>query len=243
MNLTELDRILLATLDDQQLSRSERQALAQVVADESPNAQELATWRSRAFELARQHLSSRQPTQIIDWLQQVTNVLAGALSAAGAPGAPGAQQAGAPAGCPRSQAFFSPDNDCTRVIIDHLDRTKKTLDICVFTITDDRVASAISRAHQRGVNVRIITDNEKAWDAGSDVQKLGERGVPIRIDQSEHHMHHKFAIFDKATLITGSFNWTRSASIHNEENLIVTPDPSLVKDFLTAFEKLWNKVG
>ncbi len=235
MNLTDFDRILLATLDDQQLSRSERQALAQVVADEMPDAQQLALWRSRAFELARQHLSSRQPPQIIDWLQQVTNALL-------APGAR-AGQGGAPASCPQSQAYFSPDNDCTRVIIDHIDKTQRTLDICVFTITDDRVSSAISRAHQRGVTVRVITDNEKAFDAGSDIQKLGERGVPIRIDQTQYHMHHKYAIFDKATLINGSFNWTRSASIHNEENLIVSPDPGLVRQFLHAFEKLWDKLG
>ncbi len=241
MTNTDLDRILLATLDDQQLSRSERQALSQVVADEAPNAQQLAHWRSRAFELARQQLTARQPTQIVDWLQQVTNVLAASHVGSGTGGTavPGSD-GGA---CPQSHAFFSPDNDCTRVIIDQLDKSQRTLDICVFTVTDDRVSSAISRAHQRGVKVRIITDNEKAYDAGSDIPKLGERGVPIRIDQSEHHMHHKFAIFDRTVLITGSFNWTRSASIHNEENLILTPDPSLVRDFLGAFEKVWNKLG
>ena len=41
-------------------------------------------------------------------------------------------------------------------------------------------------------------------------------------------MHHKFALFDGRRLMTGSFNWTRSASEQNEENLIVTADPVLV---------------
>ena len=41
---------------------------------------------------------------------------------------------------------------------------------------------------------------------------LAELGVAVRIDRSEHHMHHKFALFDDAILATGSYNWTRSAA-------------------------------
>jgi cardiolipin hydrolase len=55
-------------------------------------------------------------------------------------------------------------------------------------------------------------------------------------------MHHKFALFDGKRLLTGSFNWTRSASEQNEENMIVTPDPVLVAAFQGRFEALWNKL-
>jgi cardiolipin hydrolase len=53
-------------------------------------------------------------------------------------------------------------------------------------------------------------------------------------------MHHKFALFDDARLLTGSYNWTRSAADCNEENLIVTGDPRLVGPFRQEFDKLWN---
>ena len=115
--------------------------------------------------------------------------------------------------------------------------------MCVFTITDDRIADAMLAAHRRGVRVRVITDNDKALDEGSDAQRLERAGVALRIDQTEHHMHHKFAVFDGERLLTGSYNWTRSAARNNEENLIVTRDPGLVRAFSEEFERLWARFG
>jgi cardiolipin hydrolase len=113
----------------------------------------------------------------------------------------------------------------------------------VFTITDDRIASAILDAHRRGVAVRVVSDNDKAGDQGSDIERLLAAGIPVRLDRTEYHMHHKFAVFDNERLLTGSFNWTRGATDFNEENLIVTDDPRVVRPFAARFEKLWAKYG
>jgi cardiolipin hydrolase len=63
------------------------------------------------------------------------------------------------------------------------------------------------------------------------------------VDRSPYHMHHKFAILDGATLLTGSYNWTRGAARDNEENLIVTDEPRLVNPFALTFEHLWAKLA
>ena len=110
----------------------------------------------------------------------------------------------------------------------------------MFTITDNRIAEAIEKAHRRRVQVRVISDDDKAMDAGSDIDRLDRAGIPVRVDRTEHHMHHKFAIFDKVRLLTGSYNWTRSAALHNEENFLITSDPELLKPFSRMFEKLWR---
>ena len=55
-------------------------------------------------------------------------------------------------------------------------------------------------------------------------------------------MHHKYAVFDRRCLLTGSYNWTRSAAKNNEENFIITYDPRLVSEFLAAFEELWDEL-
>ena len=52
-------------------------------------------------------------------------------------------------------------------------------------------------------------------------------------------MHHKFAVFDHSQVITGSYNWTRSAAEHNRENLVISHDPQLVEPYQRAFERLW----
>ena len=96
--------------------------------------------------------------------------------------------------------------------------------------------------HARGVKVRIITDDEKSHDLGSDVDRLRAAGIPCKMDVGNAaHMHHKFALFDARRLMNGSFNWTRSASEQNEENLIVTADPVLVAAFTERFEWLWQR--
>lgn len=89
--------------------------------------------------------------------------------------------------------------------------------------------------------MRVLTDNEKASDLGSDIARIAEAGIPVAVDESDKHMHHKFAIFDASVVITGSYNWTRSAATYNEENLVTTGEPSLVRAFSEEFDRLWKK--
>jgi len=112
--------------------------------------------------------------------------------------------------------------------------------ICVFTISDDRLSDAIMSAHRNGLTVRVISDNDKMYDRGSDVGRLSQAGVNVRIDLSPEHMHHKFMVIDGRTVMTGSYNWTRSAETRNEENLISVDDPQLAIRFTEEFERIWN---
>lgn len=141
-----------------------------------------------------------------------------------------------------SHAFFSPGDDCLNAIIKAIDDAEKTIKICVFTISDDRISDAILRAHQRGIHIRIITDNEKLHDAGSDIRELAVKGIHVRIDKTRSHMHHKFAIFDEVRVLTGSYNWTRSAAMHNHENILVTDNLSIVQDYSREFDRLWESM-
>lgn len=70
----------------------------------------------------------------------------------------------------------------------------------------------------------------------------GRAGIEVAIDKSEHHMHHKFAVFDRCITLTGSYNWTRSAAEFNEENILVTHDPRIAGRFQEEFNCLWKKL-
>ncbi len=50
-------------------------------------------------------------------------------------------------------------------------------------------------------------------------------------------MHHKFAIIDYQTVITGSYNWTKQAR-RNEENIVVIRDIDQAEAFVEKFESL-----
>jgi phosphatidylserine/phosphatidylglycerophosphate/cardiolipin synthase-like enzyme len=114
------------------------------------------------------------------------------------------------------------------------------LQICVFTISDDIITRSLLTAHDKGIRIKIITDNDKSLDVGSDIEQLAKAGISVRMDTSPNHMHHKFMVTDKNALITGSYNWTVSAARYNHENILLTREPGVIKTFSRQFDQLWD---
>ncbi|HWA34521.1 MAG TPA: phospholipase D-like domain-containing protein [Cyclobacteriaceae bacterium] len=141
-----------------------------------------------------------------------------------------------------SQAFFSPGTACRDAIIHQINTASSHLRICVFTISDDIITEALIKAKRRGINVLIVTDNDKLFDLGSDIIRLSGEGVEIKVDNTSNHMHHKFMLVDDRTLLNGSYNWTRSAAKYNQENIIVTSDREMISLFQKEFNKLWDEM-
>lgn len=229
MGPVEFQKLLRQTLDDRRLSRGERQTLSAILKDLSPSPEDLEQFQRMAFELARDVAGSGPDREVIDWLEDVLK-----------------QLRLVPHASPRvllPEVYFSPGEECRRRICSLCRQARESIDVCVFTITDDDIADALAAAHRRQVAIRLITDDEKAQDPGSDTLRLQELGLAVRVDQTEHHMHHKFAIFDGTILLTGSYNWTRSAAQFNEENIVVVGDCSLVESFQKEFDRLWKRLG
>lgn len=226
MDSHRLDAFLRQTLADHRLTGGERQAFRALLGELGDDEQRLAFCRHRAFALARAELADPQAVQILDWLEETLKVCQPSVATAA-----------------QEEAHFTPGDACLQTIVRLLGQARRQIDICVFTITDDRITQAVLAAHRRGVPIRIVTDNEKLLDAGSDIDELAGAGIPVRIDHTPYHMHHKFAVFDQARLLTGSYNWTRGAAANNEENLIVTTSPKLVRPFLETFERLWRTLA
>ena len=226
MDNAQLEDMLAATFADRSFSRSEKEAVKAVVADLDPARTNVL--RSRAFGMVRQHLERKSDVEALEWLEELVKALAPAAPSGG--------------GGVDSSAHFSPGADCLDAILTQIRSARASLDVCVFTITDDRIAGALAAAHQRGIALRVISDDEKAHDLGSDVALLAQAGVPVATDAGMDHMHHKFALVDGRTLINGSFNWTRSATRGNMENVVVTNEPGLVRAFSAEFERLWKEL-
>jgi phosphatidylserine/phosphatidylglycerophosphate/cardiolipin synthase-like enzyme len=119
---------------------------------------------------------------------------------------------------------------------------KSTLDIAIYSITDENIANAITDANKRGVAVRLISD--KTESAGSYQKKLlGElkaAGIPIKINTHSGLMHLKVSIIDKSIATTGSFNYTKAAENENDEVFVVLNDAQAAQDFDVQFERMWN---
>lgn len=225
MDFAALDRTLRDSAQDLTLSGEEKAGLREL--GRQLDADRIRYLRNRGFDMVREIVSAR-PADTLDalrWLEQVIKTLEAASETAPVV----------------SSAWFSPGETCLRNLRGLMRAARTELAICVFTIADDRLVDEIVAAHERGVRVRVVSDDDKQHDSGSDIARLVDRGVAVRLDAGPSHMHHKFALFDGRLLANGSFNWTRSATARNDENLVVTDDANLVRSFAQQFEVLWQR--
>lgn len=225
--MKEIESALQDTFNDRKLSQNEKYALMELLKDYQNDPDALNFARNSAFKIVKQHQYD-QPQfdpDAFKWLEHTVK----SIDRVRTDHLP----------TEKDSAYFSPGDDCKRRIISAIKHAKQAIDVCVFTISDDQISQALLDAHRRSIKVRIITDNDKANDLGSDVDMLQSKGVPLVKDTGPHHMHHKFAIIDNRFLINGSFNWTRSASTSNEENITIAHSPELLNAFRHEFDKLW----
>ena len=221
----ELHNLLEQTFEDQKIDMEERVSLFE--AFEPLSDVQRAFVRNRAFDIVKK-FSRENPTAEppYKWLEQVIKRLDNSSPVATV-----------------SEVVFSPGEDCVNALLGLIQGSHQQLQICVFTISDNRLREALLQAHKRGVQVRIITDNDKTEDKGSDIDWLDQQGVPVRVDRTRHHMHHKFVIADSKQIATGSFNWTMSASKYNHENILLMNDKNVIREFSEEFERLWVTFG
>lgn len=223
--IEELAQAFKQTYDDKTLSKSERKALRSLLADANLDQRKRDILRSKVFDIAKTGISGGEAYFTLEWLEDATRLLESPAEA---------QSSG-------SSVYFSPGDEPLNAIITQIQGTRDLLEICVFTISDDRITNAILDRHRFNTPIRIITDNDKLNDAGSDIRALAESGVEVRVDNTPNHMHHKFAVFDSETVLTGSYNWTRSAATRNEENVLVTQEKGIITQYQREFKALWKR--
>jgi phosphatidylserine/phosphatidylglycerophosphate/cardiolipin synthase-like enzyme len=220
--MQNIQQVLEASLEDFSISRSEKKELKPLLAAAQGDKTEQAKIRQMAFRMATRAIDDIGEVTAMDWLEGVIKLLYSSEMKI------------------KASAYFSPGEDCLHRIRRLIGETQRTLDICVFTITDNRIVRKLAEAHERGISIRVISDDMKSEDLGSDMETLEKLGIECVYDRTTAHMHHKFAIADGDLLLTGSYNWTRSASTENNENIIVSNNSRLVQKFQQEFEKMWH---
>jgi phosphatidylserine/phosphatidylglycerophosphate/cardiolipin synthase-like enzyme len=120
------------------------------------------------------------------------------------------------------------------------------------------LANILQTQSQQGVKVRGTIDRQFAYRTYSSVltlmgvdgnnlcqvasggtQALSTLGVPTL--PTGDLLHHKFAVIDGRTVITGSHNWSNAANYHNDETLLTIEDnPVVAAHFDREFDRLYQ---
>jgi len=121
-----------------------------------------------------------------------------------------------------------------------IDRANETVYVMVMVITQDELADALIEAYERGVEVRVIIDDDWLYASGSDYQRILNAGVDIRGDNRAGLMHHKVMIIDGYVVVTGSYNWSWLAEESNDENIIILNSSMIAQVYLEEFNRIWE---
>jgi phosphatidylserine/phosphatidylglycerophosphate/cardiolipin synthase-like enzyme len=142
-----------------------------------------------------------------------------------------------------------------------LDESRKSIDMALFVFTAQQLADALQRGVNAGLRIRLIADPSFASRSFSEVLDLlgvalpdhncklerdnqpfkkGLESVGIPRLARGDKLHHKFAVIDNKTVITGSFNWSPTAAHTNDETLLVIHSPQLAQHFTREMDRLWD---
>lgn len=144
---------------------------------------------------------------------------------------------------PRVVSFvcFSRPERCDRIITDILDRAERYVYVAVYSFTSDLLADVLIELKNRGVEVKVVLEDQQVNVRGSEYERLKNAGVDVKIDGNPDLMHHKFAVIDDEFVITGSYNWSAAAEDRNDENLIVLRDKEVAELYKKEFERVWSE--
>ncbi|HHS95329.1 MAG TPA: hypothetical protein ENJ45_01975, partial [Phaeodactylibacter sp.] len=132
-----------------------------------------------------------------------------------------------------------------QAIINRINAATTSIDCALYNINRESIVQALSNAHNNGVTVRYISDDQTNNDALSNPTPpfpvlAGNAGDPL--------MHNKFFIIDADSeddswVIMGSTNMTTGNLADDYNNMVFIQDQALAKAYKMEFEEMWGTDG
>ena len=120
------------------------------------------------------------------------------------------------------------------------------IDAAMFRITDESESNAIIAAVNRGIPVRLYTDEteyrnpNRLWDAYN-VDKMYHAGVQVRIDAHQGINHEKLVLlYSQGMAIFGSSNWTSPSTDVQREHNMFTTQTWMYSWLVNQFNRKWT---
>ena len=154
--------------------------------------------------------------------------------------------AGAPAvalahaqGMAKVEVAFTPGDDVEALIARRIASARESVRVQAYLFTDGRLARALFAALRRGVVVEVIGDAVEHAQGGLPwLEPLARAGARVYLDAAAAASHNKIVIVDggtsRAAVVTGSYNFTRSAQARNAENVVVISGNRTLTDRFVA---------
>jgi phosphatidylserine/phosphatidylglycerophosphate/cardiolipin synthase-like enzyme len=131
-----------------------------------------------------------------------------------------------------------------RDLINLINRANISIDFCSYNTSRISIVNALRDAYARGVQVRVIADDETSNYGWEDNPPF----PVVKGNQGDDLMHNKFMIIDAdemddSWVITGSMNYTENQMESDPNHLIWIQDKSLAQAYTLEFEEMWGSNG
>jgi len=138
------------------------------------------------------------------------------------------------------EVYFAPEDGVARRVVRLIEDADQSIAFLAFALTSEEIARSLEMKSAAGVDVRGVVDAGQVANLGSRFEELLDAGVDVRLDGNPDRMHHKVIVIDGQIVITGSYNFSRSAETQNDENLIVLHDAAAAQAYLQEFERVFS---
>jgi len=152
-----------------------------------------------------------------------------------------AVQAG-PIWCANIEVLYAPDDAPLDRVVTLYQQAKHYIYVSVYGLTYPRAVDALVAAKKRGVDVRMLTDQERTQEVKqhSALRTLRLACIPIRVNQHDGLMHLKQVVIDDEINTSGSMNHTTSGNRYNDERMDIITDRTTSVKAREQFLSMWN---
>jgi phosphatidylserine/phosphatidylglycerophosphate/cardiolipin synthase-like enzyme len=136
--------------------------------------------------------------------------------------------------------YFTPPAGAASGLIKQIDGAKKSIKVMAYGFTATNLAEALVRAKRRGVDVGLIQDEKSAQNNRETLPILLAAGIEVRSDGKHAIQHNKVMLIDDDIVITGSYNFTKSAESRNAENIMIVRSSYAAKRYADNWKSHWD---
>lgn len=132
---------------------------------------------------------------------------------------------------------FTPRQECEGELLQLINSAKHTIRMQTYSFTLYKVAHALVKMKQKGVDVQVIMDKSQ-FQCGqfSQASYLRQHGISVFDDDVLNIAHNKIIIVDGEYVETGSFNYTSSAEHYNAENMVFIDSAEIARQYLDNWQ-------
>ena len=141
------------------------------------------------------------------------------------------------------QVAFTPWDDAESLLLETLGRARREILVQAYLLTSRPIAASLIAAKQRGLAVSVLADARQHVETPSSLlSSLAAKGIPVWLETRYRNAHNKIMVIDDGTqdvvVVTGSYNFTRSAQRMNSENLfLIRGNLALARRFRQNWER------